>query len=262
MSAPPTKCVVLAAGMSTRLRPQTDDVPKCLLNVGGRTILERMVDSLLLAGISDIAFVIGFRADKIRIYLQEKFPSQRFHFVLNPDFSSTNNAYSLLLARNYFEESKTPRSSKAQLMMLDADIIFHPSLLTMMEKADGGNRLAVRSQGKHDDEEVRVGVDACGDVVSIGKGEVSGTPVGESIGIELFDNATAKLLFEILAQRAKSGVGRSEYYEIAFQEIVAGGAKIKAFDVGNLPVIEVDSHADLEYARRVIVPEIEAMSHV
>jgi choline kinase len=257
-----TRCVILAAGISTRLRPLTNDLPKCLLTVGGKTFLERTVGSLLSAGISKIAVIVGFQADKIRTHLSKRFPSHNFHIAFNPNFASTNNAYSLLFARDFFEGSKSQRESKDRLLMLDADIIFHPSLLEMMHEVAAENLLAVRTLGKHDDEEVRVGIDASGDVISIGKGVVDGVRFDESVGVELFGYETAALLFDILEQRMKRGIGRTEYYETTFQEMIQRGTKIKAVDVGDLPVMEVDSKADLEYAEQVVIPQIDTMFHV
>jgi choline kinase len=51
------KCVILAAGASTRLRPLTDTMPKCLLKVGGKILLERIIENVLATGIKEIAIV-------------------------------------------------------------------------------------------------------------------------------------------------------------------------------------------------------------
>ena len=58
--------MILAAGMAKRLRPLTDSMPKCLLKVGGRTLLERTVEAMRQAGISEFVVVTGYRADMIR----------------------------------------------------------------------------------------------------------------------------------------------------------------------------------------------------
>ncbi len=262
MSVSATRCVILAAGMSSRLRPLTDELPKCLLSIAGKTILERMVESILHAGVLEIALVIGFHARKIRSHLLEKFPQMRFRFILNPNFSTTNNAYSLWLARSFLEGSRTKSSPRDRLLLLDADIVFHPFILSLILGADGANKLAVRMQGEHDEEEVHVGIDASGRVTGIGKGAVSGVTIGESVGIELFSNAAARLLFEVLEHRVKTRVGRKEFYEASFDELIARGTKIEAVDVGRTPVMEIDSAEDFERASQLIVPNIDETSHV
>ena len=67
--------VILAAGMAKRLRPLTDTKPKCLLEVGGRTLLERTVRAMQQAGISEFVVVTGYRADQIREFLSSLLPS-------------------------------------------------------------------------------------------------------------------------------------------------------------------------------------------
>lgn len=87
--------VILAAGMASRLRPLTDDRPKCLLRVGSKCILQRTVDSLVAAGIRQIVVVTGYRGGMIRLFLEGNYPDIDFHFIENADFKTTNNIYSL-----------------------------------------------------------------------------------------------------------------------------------------------------------------------
>ena len=61
--------VILAAGMAKRLRPLTDTKPKCLLKVGERTLLERTVDAMRQAGITEFLVVTGYRGEMIRDFL-------------------------------------------------------------------------------------------------------------------------------------------------------------------------------------------------
>ena len=63
--------VILAAGMAKRLRPLTDNCPKCLLTVGERTLLQRTVDAMVAAGISELVVVTGYRASMISDFLTD-----------------------------------------------------------------------------------------------------------------------------------------------------------------------------------------------
>lgn len=58
--------VILAAGMAKRLRPLTDEKPKCLLEVGGKTLLQRTVEAMTATGITELVVVTGYRAGQIR----------------------------------------------------------------------------------------------------------------------------------------------------------------------------------------------------
>ena len=61
--------VILAAGMAKRLRPLTDTKPKCLLKVGERTLLERTVEAMAAASITEFVVVTGYRGNMIRDFL-------------------------------------------------------------------------------------------------------------------------------------------------------------------------------------------------
>ena len=139
------KGVILAAGSSFRLRPLTDTMPKCLLNIGDKSMLERTIEQLLDAGIQEIALVVGYRADMIREFVKQVFPAQRVRFILNPNYPRTNNAYSLLLARRFLED--THGNVSRQLLLLDSDIVFSHGLLPHLLHAEAKNKIAVRICG-------------------------------------------------------------------------------------------------------------------
>lgn len=63
LERPPTTAVILAGGRGSRLAPLTDKVPKPLLAVGGRTILERILENLALAGITDVHLAVNYMAE-------------------------------------------------------------------------------------------------------------------------------------------------------------------------------------------------------
>ena len=86
--------VILAAGMARRLRPLTDDKPKCLLKVGERTLLERTVSAMQQAGITEFVVVTGYRGNMIRDFLEDyskrtDFPTPSFTFCIMPITNTT-----------------------------------------------------------------------------------------------------------------------------------------------------------------------------
>src|SRR5207253_3395015 len=97
------KAVILAAGCATRLRPYSDDTPKTLLPVGGVPILRRTIISLMRCGFDQFVIGTGYLEHMVRDSVASWFPSLDVTFVSNPDFRSTNNAYSLLLTREHVE---------------------------------------------------------------------------------------------------------------------------------------------------------------
>jgi len=108
------KAVVLAAGEGKRLRPLTADRPKCLVELGGRSLLERQVSVLRAAGISDITVVGGYRADQLE--------GQTWRVVRNEDYAVTNMVATLFCARDTW-------SSDADLIVCYGDIVYEERVL-------------------------------------------------------------------------------------------------------------------------------------
>ncbi len=108
------KVIILAAGMGTRLGKYTENLPKCMLKFNGKPLIQRQVETLRHAGITDISIVRGYNAEKIRI------PGVKYYF--NPDFSSTNMVETLFCAEQEMDGSD-------DLLVCYADILYEPHLL-------------------------------------------------------------------------------------------------------------------------------------
>jgi choline kinase len=246
------KAVILAAGNATRMRPLTDDLPKCLLHVGGKPILQRVIENVVAAGVYQIGLVIGYKAEAIRSFVKEHFPFHRIRFIVNPKYESTNNAFSLLMAHEFVLNKANPAAVPQDLMLLDADILFPPELLPFLLSQPSLNKLAVRTEGPHDEEEVRVKTDPRGNILSIGKAVPLGETLGESVGIEVLSSVAARRLFGILEERVRAGEGRTEFYEASFQAMIDEGIQLDAVDVSRFPSVEIDTPDDLRVAETIV----------
>ena len=80
------QAVIMAAGKGKRLGSLTQQMPKCLLEVGGRPLIEQQLDILGRHGIGDIIMVVGYRTEMIR----ERLKDCRVSFVFNPFYETTN----------------------------------------------------------------------------------------------------------------------------------------------------------------------------
>jgi choline kinase len=205
------------------------------------------------AGIEQIGLVIGFQGDTIREFVKKQFPFLRIRFIVNPKYESTNNAFSLLMAREFFCAGSKERKPGSDLLLMDADIVFSPRLLPFFLGERSQNRIAVRIGGNHDEEEVRVKVDASGQVLVIGKTTPLSDAYGESVGIEFFSSVAAQQLFEIIEQRVRNGEGRHEFYEASFQAMIDQGVRFTAVDVSPFPSIEIDTPEDLRAAEALVM---------
>jgi|SRR3989344_605991 len=119
------KAIILAAGRGTRLKPLTDESPKCLTEVNGKTILENMLLALTNKGVKEVYLVIGYLGDKIRERVGAKVNNIVINYVENPIYDRTNNTYSLLLAL----ESLTLNEGES-LLILEGDVFFNDNLIS------------------------------------------------------------------------------------------------------------------------------------
>lgn len=235
------QAVLLAAGQATRLRPLTDDRPKCLLEIGGETILTRAVRILVERGCDSLVVVDGYRGDMIRAVLGDRFRRLAVRYVRNHDFTTTNNAWSLLLAD--FEPARG-------MLLLDSDIVFAPAVIDRLLADPAPNRLGLRTRGELGAEEMKVRLGPNGLVADLSKEIPAAEAAGESVGIEIFAPDFAAELYKILRARRNAGRLRDEYYEAAFVATIAAGQELAAVDLGDLPCREIDTPADLAAARR------------
>ncbi len=222
-----------------------------MLNICEKTLLERTIENVLESGIKEIALVIGYRAEKIRKFINQRFARPRIRPILNPNYATTNNAYSLLLARRFLE-NKDGRVSHS-LLLLDSDILFSSRLLPFFLNDGMKDKIAVRVLGEHNVEEIRVKVDAEGNIAQIGKEIPLAETYGESIGIEVFSVETLTRLFNVLERQMQSDEGRNEFYEAAFQKMIDDGVKLKAIDISAFPTIEIDTLKDFQLAEQMNV---------
>jgi choline kinase len=237
--------IILAAGVASRLRPLTNTRPKCLLEVGGKTILERTIENLIANRVTDITMVTGYLGEQIRSFMESRFPGLDTHFVQNERYETTNNIYSLWLAGQHV--------SGSEFLLLDSDILFHRAILELLRTSASSSCLALRSDRVLGVEEIKVLTDGNGFVRSIGKDVNPAEAAGESIGIERFGNAAAAALWRVLDRMILGEDRVGLFYEAAFQELIDSGHGIAAVDVGSLRCIEIDTPGDLALAARDVV---------
>ena len=233
----------MAAGQATRLRPLTNDCPKCLLPVGEETILSRAIRILASRGLKQFTVVDGFRGDLIRQALTSAFPDLDFTFVRNDDFTTTNNAWSLMLACE-------AGVGDVPVFLLDSDILFDAEVIDRILEGGAPNRLGLRTTGDVGEEEMKVRLDSQGRVADLSKVMKPASAAGESVGLEVFSAQAMQALAEILERRMKAEDRVNEYYEASFVELIESGVDILPVDLAGLRCMEIDTLEDLELARR------------
>jgi choline kinase len=231
------KTVILAAGAGSRLKPLTDHVPKCLLKVGVKCILEMTIENLLATNNSEIIIVTGYLENKIREFIRERFRHLQITYIYNELYASTNNIYSLWLAKDEVLGN--------DMMMLDSDIVFDERIISKLQNSGYKNCLALKRHEVHD-EEIKVKTDAHGCVIEIGKEVNVSQAEGESIGIEMFGKEALTELYFILDRKVVTEKEVNQFYEAAFQEL--SDNKLFIVDTTEYFCMEIDTEEDLKIA--------------
>jgi choline kinase len=240
------KAVILAAGRGTRIRTATLGRPKCLLEVGGRTILDWQIDALWSAGVTEIGMVLGYEGHEIIDHIDRNYGREMdaFHFMWNPVYAATNNIYSLWMAREWLDSE--------DFVCLNADVLFHPAILPPALRVPRSATMIVDPEWR--DETMKVIIED-GSVVWMRKGIPREEFSGTYIGVTVFSRHIGRLLFRRIGGLVHDGFV-NDFFNRAVQNMVDDGLRVGVSSTAGLPWAEVDDPADLTYARVVVAPRL------
>lgn len=235
------KAIILAAGMASRLRPLTLHTPKSLLTIDGKSLLQRSMDALIQNGIKDFVIVTGYLHEKIEAFVKEQYADTiSVKFIYNNVYDSTNNIYSLWLAR--------PEAEGEDFLLLDSDLLYDPQIITEVMANKAANVLTLI---KHDlgEEEMKVVTDADGVIKEISKTCNPSDAAGESLGIEKIGKEYSAALYKELEVMMNTEHLENKFYELAFERLIPQGHTYNVLDVSHLFSCELDTVEDFENAQ-------------
>ena len=241
------KTIILAAGVGSRIRPLTDNCPKSLLNVGGRTILDMMLSHINACGMNEVVFVLGYLQNKIEDYVNEKFPDLDAVFLSNDRYAETNTGYSLMLAMDVIQGSA--------FVKFDADVVFDQKILNSLMASKHENCLCMDRNIDLDAEEIKVVIEDQNRVIKASKSVDPSVAAGESIGIEKIGSETATYLLSELRRMMANGDNHQEYYESAYERLIERHVPFHALDISGLSWTEIDTKDDLDKAQSIFHPK-------
>ena len=240
------KGVILAAGMAKRLRPLTDEKPKCLLEVGGKTLLQRTVDAMISAGIKKFVVVTGYRENMIREFLTARYPQYTINFIDNPDYEHNNNIFSLWLAMEKLHGT--------EVLLMDSDILCDPEAVRRVAR----KTVPALAMQQHElgEEEMKIVVDAEGRITEISKTCSPKDAIGESVGIEKMTEEYTEAIYQELRKMILDEGLIDIFYERAFERLIPQGHTFEVVDTTDLFSYELDTPEDLEKASAALPKEL------
>lgn len=238
------KAIILAAGTASRLRPLTLHTPKCLLKVGERTLLQRSMDALIGNGIREFVIVTGYLHEQIEDFVRQTYgESIQVCFIHNKDYETTNNIYSLWLAR--------PEAEGQEVLLLDSDLLYDAKIIERV-LADKHENVLTLIRHELGEEEMKVMMGADGAITEISKTCNPALAAGESLGIERMGKAYTTALYRELEVMMEQEHLENTFYELAFLRLIAKGSTFSVLDVTDLFSCELDTVEDFENAKQRI----------
>ena len=251
------KALILAAGTGSRLQPLTNQTPKCLTQVGDSTILYQLISHLRSVDIRHLVVVIGHKGEQIQRYIETHAPDFSVQWVFNPQYASTNNIYSLWLARHLLNEA---------FILLESDLVFDRTQFAGLLLPD---RIAIsKTQSWMNGSHVEL------DDSGIVKRYLSGsallqkrqTEIYKTVNIYSFSEITWQRIQKHLHVKIQSGQ-LNDYYETVFADLILQH-KLKLAGVMFDPDrwYEIDTLEDLQAAEDrmgdLIVPPIHSIDYM
>lgn len=214
------KAVIPLAGKGTRLRPLTHSVPKPLLRVAGKPVLDYVLDALLHAGMEEAVFVVGHLGEQVRSHVAARFPDLRARYAVQEVQDGTAGAVGL--AEPWIDE---------ELFVVFADAVYEADLRSL-PGSEPDAAAVVLAQEVEDYQRYGVIVtNAAGDMTRIV--EKPSEPVSKLANIGLYYVRDHALFFEGIRRTLAAPTGPLGEYALtdAFQYMVDAGARIRTAPV-------------------------------
>ena len=237
--------IILAAGMATRLRPLTNETPKCLLTINGTPLLKRSMDAIIGNGIRDFVIVTGFMHEKIEHFVRQAYgDTVSVRYVHNSLYDKTNNIFSLWVAR--------PEAEGRDILLLDSDLLYDPRIIREVTSHSAPDVLTLI---RHElgEEEMKVVTDNDGNITAISKTCKPAEAAGESLGIEKMSAAYTTALYAELDTMMNREHLENKFYELAFERLIPQGYAFKVLDVTQFYSCELDTIDDFRQAEKQCV---------
>lgn len=256
----PTKAIVIAAGRGKRLRPYTDEAPKCLVPVGGHSILAWQLAAYRACGIEDIVIIRGYRGDVLAHRLAG---TSGIRFADNPDWQENNILESLFCARDELD---------APVLLSYSDIVFTEEVARRAARAPGDIALVIdrdfaslyEGRSEHPLEEAEVADVVAGRVARVGKRALPPEAAwGEFIGLVKLSArgaATLRSAWRELSARYRDAPSasfqraasfRAAYLTDMLQYLIDSGHAVEPVEIRG-GWREIDTAQDLERAERAV----------
>lgn len=245
------QALMLAAGMGRRMGKHTENHTKCMISVAGKTLLERVVDSLVVAGINKLVMVIGYEAQCLKGYIdRSNFPIE-IEYVENAVYAETNNIYSLFLAREYLMRDDT--------ILLESDLIYDANIIKKLVDSKEKNLVVVAKYEQWMDGTV-VLLDEHKRILDfVDKSQFRYDDIGKyykTVNIYKFSKEFSEKQYIPFLEAYLKAYGKNQYYEQVLKILShISGSRLKAYILQEENWYELDDAQDLDIASTIFAED-------
>ena len=238
------KALILAAGIGKRLKA---NVPKILLKIGNKSLIERHLENLLSLDVRNIGIVIGYKSNQLTNFIKKIDKKKNIKIFKNSRYK-LGSIVSLVCASKFFH-------IKGNLILMDGDVFYDKKILKRLINTKKKNCLLIDKQFEEGEEPVKVCIknNKIFDFGKIVNQEFDYQ--GESVGFFKFSNKSSLKFLQQSRKIMKSN--KNLMYEEAIQKIIKEKKIRMNFEnITNLPWIEIDFKKDLIFAKKKILKQI------
>jgi choline kinase len=234
-----TRAVILSAGKGSRLYPHTEDKPKCLLPLAGRTLLEWQLDALHAAGVEEMTVVTGFHHQLVDAVIARRGQDRGWvEALFNPFYQVADNTGSVWIARERFDRD---------LLLLNGDTLISPDLAkAVVTGAAAPINVTIDRKSGYDADDMKVATDGAGALQRIGKQLT--VCDAESIGFLAFRGDGPRTFADAVQRVMETPEGTRVWYLSVIDALAQGGTPVGTVSIEGQEWQEVDYPADLDAA--------------
>jgi L-glutamine-phosphate cytidylyltransferase len=236
------KAIILSAGQGSRLGHLVDNKPKCLIDFGGRTLLDRQLDTLEANGVGEAVVVTGFHDELVNEAIARRTGGPNIRTIYNPFYKVADNLGSLFMAREELS---------GDCLVWNGDTLVSNSLMAKVVGNDrAGICVTIDRKDDYDDDDMKVVVEDDGRLRAIGKRLSKGVN-GESIGLLAFRGDGAERFRKAIERDIRTSEGTTIWYLRVIHHL-AEQSEVWTLDINGEEWGEVDFPPDVERARELV----------
>ena len=234
------KAIILSAGRGSRLLPLTQHQPKCLLPIGGISMIEHQIEVLHDCGINNISVVTGFGSTLVeRALASWHSPNLSIRTIYNPFYQVSDNLASCWMAREEMD---------SDFLLVNGDTLFeHRVVQRLLSSQLVPITVTIDRKDAYDDDDMKVQLDGMR-LLAIGKRLSASDTDGESIGLTSFRGEGPNLFADHIAEAMLEPEGVRSWYLKAVDTLAKDGF-VHAASIEGLKWGEVDTADDLAEVR-------------